>query len=80
MVPQGGILQNGRLSLRFALFEACLSAKESVDKHCSAYENKIVVDMIEMLKKCALIGAGNYLTTPLQTTLVEDTWCDFQQA
>jgi hypothetical protein len=35
--------------------------------------------MTEMLEKCALIGAGNYLTTPLQTTLVEDTWCDFQQ-
>ncbi len=79
-MPQGGILQNGRLSLRLAHFEACLSAKESVDKHCFAHEKKIVVDMIEMLEKCALMGAGNNLTTPPYTADMEDTWCDFQQA
>ena len=78
-MAQGGIVQNGRLSLRFALCGACDSAKESLDRYCAAYEKKIVDDANDMLEKCSLIG-DNILTAPSQLTKVEEAWCDFQQA
>lgn len=76
------MLKNGRLSLRFDRAEACLSVKECVDKHCSAYEKKIFMDMSDMLEKCTLMSTDNYLTSPTQqsSSEMDDTWCDFQQA
>jgi hypothetical protein len=74
------IIENGRLSLRFVNAEASLLAKESINKHCTEYEKKIIIDMKDMLEKFAIVGAGNYLPTPSQSTEFDDSWCDFQQA
>ncbi|KAL7538726.1 hypothetical protein ACHAXR_008760 [Thalassiosira sp. AJA248-18] len=77
--PQSDIIKNGTMSLRFERSELCLSVKEILDKHCSAYEKKIMMDMTDMLEKCSLM-AGAHLSSTLQSKAVEDSWCDFQQA
>ena len=74
------IIDSGRLSLRFVNDEASILAKGSIDKHCTEYEKKTIIDMKDMLEKYSLIGAGNYLPTPSQSTEFDDSWCDFQQA
>jgi hypothetical protein len=74
------MIQNGRLSLRFARTGACRSAKECIDSLLHAYEKKIAKDAINMLEKCSLMGTGNTFATPFQSTKVEEAWSDFQQA
>jgi hypothetical protein len=54
--------------------------KECVDKHCTAFENKVVLDITDVLEKCFLIGSGAKLNSSLQSIDIEDSWCDFQQA
>lgn len=73
------IIKNGTLSLKFEHSEACLTVKECLDKHCAAYEKKIVMDMTDMLEKCSVM-ANSMLNSTSQTKEAEDTWCDFQQA
>lgn len=52
--PQSSsILKDGRLSLKFHRSGiTSQSVKECVDKHCTAYEKKIVRDMTDLLEKC----------------------------
>lgn len=74
------IIENGRLSLRFVDDEASLLAKESIDKHCTENEMRTIIYIKDMLAKFLLVGAGNYLSNPSQSTEIDDSWCDFQQA
>lgn len=74
------IIENGRLSLRFVNDEASILAKESIDQHCTEYEKKTISEMKDMLEKYLLVGARNSLSNPSQTTEIDDSWCDFQQA
>jgi hypothetical protein len=71
------MIKNGTISLRFNSSATCVSVKECLDKHCSAYEKKIVMDMTDFLEKCSLMGANDSLST---TQSQEDAWCDFAQA
>ncbi len=70
-------MKEGRLSLRFARGDTCHSVKECVDKHCTAFENKVILDIIDVLDKSSLIESGAYLNSLKES---EDSWCDFQQA
>ena len=72
-------MQNGRLSLRFQSVEICKSVKECVDKHCSAYEKKNIIDMRELLEKCSIMGSENNQDSASTTKAIAD-WSDFQQA
>ena len=74
------MIKDGRLSLRFGRGDTCVSVKECVDKHCTAFENKVMLDISEMLEKCLLIGSDANLSSSLQSIYIEDSWCDFQQA
>ena len=58
------ILKDGRLSLKFHRSGiTSQSVKECVDKHCDAYEKKIVRDMTDMLEKCINIMGETDLNT-----------------
>jgi len=62
------ILKDGRLSLKFHRSGiTSQSVKECVDKHCIAYEKKIVRDMTDMLDKCI-----NMEETDLNTSAPSD--------
>ena len=74
------MIKDGRLSLRFGRGDTCVSIKECVDKHCTAFENKLMLDITDMLEKCSLIGSGINLHSSLQSINIDDTWNDFQQA
>ena len=67
--PQSSsILKDGRLSLKFHRSGiTSQSVKECVDKHCTAYEKKIVRDMTDMLDKCI-----NMEETDLNTSAPSD--------
>ena len=68
------MIKNGTISLRFDSSATCVSVKECLDKHCSAYEKKIGMDMTDFLEKCSLMEANGSLSQE------EDAWCDFKQA
>ena len=58
------ILKDGRLSLKFHRSGiTSQSVKECVDKHCDAYEKKIVRDMTDMLENCINIMGETDLNT-----------------
>ena len=75
---QEDLIKDGRLSLKFDKSEVCLSVKECVDKHCLAYENRLTLDVTDMLEKCVQMADDEYLSSPNQSSDVEDSWCDFQ--
>jgi len=77
---QGNLIKDGRLSLRFGRGDTPDSVKECVDKHCTAFENKVLLDITDVLEKCSLVGSGTKLNSSLQSIDIEDSWCDFQQA
>ncbi|KAL9186333.1 hypothetical protein ACHAXT_005571 [Thalassiosira profunda] len=79
-IPPGTdeFIKNGTLSLRFQSSKACQSAKECLDKHCSANENKNLRDMSELLEQCKWLGASVSRAAPQDGETEADNWCDFQ--
>ncbi len=72
------MIKDGRLSLRFGRGDTCVSVKECVDKHCTAFENKVMLDITDMLEKLIALGINIHSTS--QSINIDDTWNDFQQA
>ena len=80
-------LKDGRLSLCFNNIATSISAKELLDKYCTAAENRKAMVIGELLDSC--LEAGNKLLAAnanSQSTLrgveakEEEAWADFQEA
>ena len=75
---QSNILKDGRLSLKFRRSgSTCQSVKECLDKHCDAYQKKIMMDLTDMLDQCVM---GDKSSSQSNDNEVEESWDDFQQA
>jgi hypothetical protein len=81
------VLKDGRLSLCFNNIATSISAKELLDKYCTAAENRKAMAIGELLDSC--LEAGNKLLAAnanSQSTLrrgearEEEAWADFQEA
>ena len=81
------VLKDGRLSLCFNNIATSISAKELLDKYCTAAENRKALAIGELLDSC--LEAGNKLLAAnanSQSTLrrggarEEEAWADFQEA
>lgn len=82
---EDSVLKHGRLSLCFNSIAMSISVKELLDKYCTAQENRVQMDIMELLNSCLALG-NKILTTSSQLAShrreakEEETWTDFQQA
>jgi hypothetical protein len=73
------VLKDGRLSLCFNNIATSISAKELLDKYCTAAENRKAMAIGELLDSC--LEAGNkLLAANANEAKEEEAWADFQEA